>query len=88
MGFLQKVLGVEKVETLPLTTATTAEERLEELVKNKSIWSFKLLGDQHEYEGLVREVRLFPDGLEYLWGESGLNLYVQPRKTVFYYQQK
>jgi len=57
----------QEVKPLPPTKAETAEQRLEEIIKNKSIIEYEVIFENqsyyycHPYEG---ESRFYPDGFE------------------------
>jgi len=65
---------------LPFTNAETAEQRLEELVRNKSIKCFRFMPVNECYNiwPLEGECRLYPDGFEgvsYMGDSNGGGVY-------------
>jgi hypothetical protein len=74
--------------SLPDTKAETAEERLEELVNNKSVTRFYVIFENQGYfyyDPKDGESRLYPDGFEaVLSGSEGL-IYVDRRRTFVHY---
>ncbi|MDP2906715.1 MAG: hypothetical protein Q8O03_02140 [Nanoarchaeota archaeon] len=78
-----------KPKTLPPTKAESAEERLEELVKNKSAFRYRLFlerDDSYSIYIMDGECRAYPDGFEALDSEEGAGiLYVQRRNATVYY---
>lgn len=78
-----------KSKTLPPTKAESAEERLEEIIKSKSVLVYKLFLERDDiYSIYVRdgECRSYPDGFEALVskGRSGV-LYVRQRNAAVLY---
>lgn len=78
-----------KPRTLPMTKAESAEERLEEIIKSKSMLNYKLLLNRTDtYTIYIRdgECRSYPDGFEAIEseGRSGI-LYVQRRNALIFY---
>lgn len=86
-----------EIKPLPFTNAETAEQRLEELARNKSIRNFRVMGsnENHNLWPLEGECRVFPDGFEGVMGnmtdkdEYLGDLYLDRRKVyVVYYWKK
>jgi len=85
----------QKLGSLPFTNAETAEQRLEELVRNKSINRFKVLSGTENYDLwlLSGECRAYPDGFEgvsYVGNGVGKgtyygNLYLDRKKAYVVY---
>lgn len=78
-----------KPKTLPSTKAESAEERLEEIIKSKSVLRYKLLMNLHDPYSIYvldSECRNYPDGFEALDSDKGAGmLYIQRRNAVVYY---
>lgn len=80
---------------LPFTNAETAEQRLEELVRNKSIKHFRVMSANENYTlwPLEGECRTYPDGFEgvsytgdsYGNGSYFGNLYLDRRRAYVTY---
>lgn len=94
-------LKMSKKETLepkplPFTNAETAEQRLEELVRNKSIRNFRIMSsnESHNLWPLEGECRVYPDGFEgvNITDDKGVylgSLYLDRRRAyVVYYWEK
>ncbi|MDP2906716.1 MAG: hypothetical protein Q8O03_02145 [Nanoarchaeota archaeon] len=70
------------------TKAETAEERLEELVNNKSVTRFYVIFENQGYfyyDPKEGEARLYPDGFEAVIGGSEGLIYVDRRRTFVHY---
>ncbi len=82
----------EKMQ-LSTTKVETAEERLEELVKNKSITDFKVIFNNYSsYNVSVQDgdCRIYPDGFETIEpydSQQGV-LYLGRRGTLVFYDSK
>lgn len=79
-----------KKEVLPPTKVETAEQRLEELARNKSIINGKIIFPGYSWYSFSvhnGEFRTFPDGFETLEGSYG-TLYLSRRTTFIYYDVK
>lgn len=80
---------------LPFTNAESAEQRLEELVRNKSVKTFKVMAENEHCTlwPLEGECRAYPDGFEgvsytgdsYGNGSYSGNLYMDRRKAYVTY---
>ncbi len=82
-----------KKEVLPLTKAETAEERLEELVKNKTLIRCFLITENKDREIYIEEgeFRSYSDGFEAVGAYTGYTtglLYLRGKNMVFYYDYK
>jgi len=81
-----------KPKTLPPTKAESAEERLEEIVNNKSALRYRLFlerDDSYSIYIMGGECRTYPDGFEALDAEEDAGiLYVQRRNAAVYYDFK
>lgn len=82
-----------KKEVLLPTKATSAEERLEELVKNKTLLKCRLLTNVKDYSLYITngEFRLYPDGFETIGSEgegAGGVLYSRSKNMLFFYAHR
>lgn len=75
------------IPPLPLTNSETAEQRLEELVNNKSVNIYKLLHNQTWTEMYIKggECRVFPDGFEGIISPKEGALHIERRGAFVYY---
>lgn len=82
-----------KKEVLPPTKAGSAEERLEELVKNKTLLRCFLITENKDHEIFIEEgeFRAYSDGFEAVGAYTGYTtgiLYLRGKNMVFYYDYK
>lgn len=82
-----------KKEILPSTKAGSAEERLEELVKNKTLIKCRLIKNDKDHVISIEngEFRPYPDGFETIGVDTrfidGI-LYSRDKNMIFYYSYK
>lgn len=70
---------------LPLTKAETAEQRLEELVNNKSITFCEYPGAEKDRSWLRDgEARVYPDGFEAVIDGNGVQGYLRIERRNFF----
>lgn len=77
-----------KPKTLPLTKAETAERRLEEIIKNKSITKYTVVFEYESYwyyDPKDGEARLYPDGFEAIVDNNRGILHVERRRLFVDY---
>lgn len=81
-----------KKEVLPHTKAGSAEERLEELVKNKTLLRCRLLTNNKDYSLCIinGEFRFYPDGFETIEPDDSQQggLYLARRNILVFYDSK
>lgn len=82
-----------KKEVLPQTKAGSTEERLEELVKNKTLKKCKLIRDGKDRNITITngEFRSYPDGFEAIGSDDGFTyglLYSKEKSALFFYDYK
>ena len=82
-----------KKEVLPPTKSESADERLEELVKNKTLLKCKLLTDDKDHMLYIEngEFRSYPDGFEIIGAENDYKtgiLYSKTKNIYFCYDYK
>lgn len=83
-----------KKEVLPQTKVSSVEERLEELIKNKTLSKCEIIRDNKNYKLFFEEgqFRSFPDGFEAIGSpEGGFTsgmLYSREKSMIFFYDYK
>ncbi len=78
----------QEVKPLPPTKAETAEQRLEEIINNKSITAYEVMFENssyHSYYPYEGESRFYPDGFEAVTfnGESQEGRLHVERRRIF-----
>lgn len=78
----------KEYKLLPFSKAGTANERLEELVNNRSITRFYIIFEHQEYfyyDPKDGEARIFPDGFELASSSNEGVIYLDRRRMFVHY---
>ena len=77
----------EPIVPLPWTKAETADQRLEELVRNESVTRYRILHNHNWNEMSVKDgkCRVYPDGFEAVISQKEAVLHVERRNAFVFY---